>query len=267
MHNEHVYHGNGNAYELILLIAFVLLLVVYIFASFRSNRHFKRWPLYRSISWGLGILCITVIVIGPLANRAHMDFTAHMLGHLLLGMAAPLLIVLSAPMTLVMRNLHVKRARQLSKILKSYPVRILSDPMFASLINVGGLWVLYTTDLYSAMHHNIVLYFFIHLHVFLAGFVFTAAFISIDPTPHRTNFIYRAIILVLSFASHGILSKYIYANPPLGVTKTQAEMGSMLMYYGGDAIDIVLIYILCWQWYKSKKPWTWGRFSSERPLS
>ncbi|MEH7333573.1 cytochrome c oxidase assembly protein [Neobacillus drentensis] len=253
--------------ELILFIPFVLLLMVYIFASFRSNRQYKRWPLYRTLFWVSGILCITAVVAGPLVNRAHMDFTAHMLGHLLLGMASPLLIVLSAPMTLVMRNLNVKLARQLSKILKSYPIRILSDPMFASLFNVGGLWILYTTDLYSAMHHNIGLYFFIHVHVFLAGYMYAAAFISIDPTPHRTNFIYRAIVLVLSFASHGILSKYIYAHPPLGVTKTQAEMGSMLMYYGGDAIDIALIYILCWQWYKSKKPLAWGRFSSERRLS
>ncbi|MDN3019119.1 cytochrome c oxidase assembly protein [Paenibacillus sp. BSR1-1] len=254
MHNEHVYHGNGIAYELILLIAFLLVFVVYILASFISNRHYKRWPLSRTIFWVVGILCLAVTVVGSLAEQAHIDFSAHMLGHLLLGMAAPLLIVLSAPMTLVMRNLHVKRARQLSKFLKSYPIRILSDPIFASLFNVGGLWILYTTDLYSAMHHNIVLYFFIHVHVFLAGYLFTAAFISIDPTPHRTNFIYRTIVLFFSFANHGILSKYIYAHPPLGVAKAQAEMGSMLMYYGGDVIDIVLIYILCLQWYRFKRP-------------
>jgi putative membrane protein len=253
MHNEHIHHFNGNSYELMLSIPFVLLLILYIIATLVSNDHYKRWLLYRTISWGLGVLCIAAIVAGPIAKRAHADFSAHMIGHLLIGMVTPLLIVLSAPMTLLLRSLNVKVARQLSGVLKSFPIRVLSNPIVASVLNVGGLWILYTTDLYSAIHQNIVLYLFIHIHVFFAGYLFTASIIYIDPTPHRTNFIYRAIILVLTSASHGILSKYIYTNPPSGVPIAQAEKGAMLMYYGGDAVDIILIFILCLQWYKSSK--------------
>jgi putative membrane protein len=138
MHNEHIHHVIGNSYELILSIPFVLLLILYIVATLVSNYHYKRWSLYRTISWGLGVLCIAAIVVGPLAKRAHGDFSAHMIGHLLIGMITPLLIVLSAPMTLLLRSLNVKLARQLSGVLKSFPIRVLSNPIVASVLNVGG---------------------------------------------------------------------------------------------------------------------------------
>ncbi|WP_019153460.1 cytochrome c oxidase assembly protein [Robertmurraya massiliosenegalensis] len=245
MHNENV---------LLLVLPFILLIVGYIFAVLRSNQYTKRWTLYRTSSWILGMLCITAVFIGPLAELAHTNFTAHMLGHLLLGMIAPLLIVLSAPMTLLLRCLHVKRARQLSYLLKSTPVRLVHDPLIASVLNMGGLWLLYATDLYSAMHHHIFLFLFVHIHVFLAGYLFTASIVYFDPTPHRTSYIYRTIILILSSASHAILAKYLYTHPPAGVPKAQAEKGAMLMYYGGDAVDIILIIIFCFQWYKASKP-------------
>jgi cytochrome c oxidase assembly factor CtaG len=47
-----------------------------------------------------------------------------------------------------------------------------------------------------------------------------------------------------------------YTQPPAGVPVEQAEKGSMIMYYGGDLIDAVLIFILCHQWFKSARPVT-----------
>ncbi|MFE0555025.1 cytochrome c oxidase assembly protein [Paenibacillus sp. NPDC058910] len=76
----------------------------------------------------------------------------------------------------------------------------------------------------------------------------------VDVAPHRLSFETRAIILMIAMAGHGILSKYIYAYPPDGVSSEQAELGGMLMYYGGEAIDLFLVYWLCMQWYKSVRP-------------
>mgnify|MGYP003446024625 FL=1 len=65
---------------------------------------------------------------------------------------------------------------------------------------------------------------------------------------------YRAVVLIVALAGHSILAKYLYAYPPIGISKQQAERGSMLMYYGGDIIDAILIFILCFQWYKANRP-------------
>src|SRR5690606_5614714 len=93
-------------------------------------------------------------------------------------------------------------------------------------------------------------------HIFLAGYVFTASMIYIDPIPHRFSFLFRAIVFIVALAGHQVLSKYIYAFPPNGVTRTEAEAGGMLMYYGGDAIDLVIIFVLCYQWYCKTRPRT-----------
>ncbi|WNS73945.1 cytochrome c oxidase assembly protein [Bacillus sp. DTU_2020_1000418_1_SI_GHA_SEK_038] len=254
MNNNHIHHFSGNSFGPVLLLLLIIALIIYILAVVISNRRYKRWPLYRTAFWISGVICIAAAAVGPVAN--HADFTAHMLGHLLIGMLAPLLLALAAPMTLFLRILNVKFARRLSRILKSLPVKVVSNPAVASLLNVGGLWVLYTTELYGAMQKNMILHVLIHIHVFLAGYLFTISMIYIDPTPHRTSFVYRAIIFVIALAGHGILSKYIYIHPPSNVPLEQAEIGGMLMYYGGDAVDIIIIFILCLQWYRASRPRT-----------
>ncbi|MDY8164062.1 cytochrome c oxidase assembly protein [Bacillus thuringiensis] len=256
MKNNHLHLENGNFLEFLLLLLIVIIVMIYIIATVLSNRHHKRWPLHRTVFWILGTVCVATAVIGPLANRAHIDFIAHMLGHLLLGMLAPIFMVLAAPTTLFLRTLNVKTARHLSSVLKSWPIRTFSNPIVATFLNLGGLWILYTTNLYSAMHQNILLHLFIHLHVFIAGYLFTISIIYIDPAPHRYSYRYRAIVLIIALAGHGILSKYIYAYPPTGVVTAQAEIGGMLMYYGGDLIDIILIFIFCLQWFRASRPIT-----------
>jgi putative membrane protein len=254
--NNHLDHGEivGIVPQLLLSLPFLLAAGLYIFCTVYSNRCCKKWPFYRTACWGGGVFCTLAVVGGPLANRSHMDFRAHMIGHLLLGMLAPLLMVLAAPMMLFLRTLPVALARDLSRVLKSRPVRIVSDPIVAALLNVGGLWILYTYGLYVGMQHNLFLHIFIHFHVFLAGYLFTLAMISVDPAPHRPGFVYRAIVLALASGGHAILAKYIYVQPPSGVPVLQAEMGGMIMYYGGDIIDIIMIIILCFQWFKATRP-------------
>ena len=249
-----VHQGNGSVWEFFLAILFILGNIAYIHAAVISSRNYKRWPLFRIVLWISATLIAVFTMLGPGAFQNHTNFTRHMGVHLLIGMLAPLLMVLSAPITLLLRTLSVPAARKVSRLLRSPFMRLASNPIVAALLNVGGMFVLYTTDLYSWMHEYFLLYAVIHLHLFFAGYLFTAALLYIDPVSHRFSYPYRAVVLVLSLAGHGILSKLIYASPPEGVPKTEAEAGGMLMYYGGDGIDAVLIFILCWKWYHSARP-------------
>ncbi|ENH98197.1 hypothetical protein J416_01844 [Gracilibacillus halophilus YIM-C55.5] len=240
--------------QLFLAFPFVLLLFTYLFAGILSSKKHKPWPLRRYFFWFCGIAFLAITMIGPLAQEAHHNFSAHMIAHILLGMLAPLLLALAAPVTLILRTVQVSIARQISKLLRRKLFRLITDPTFATFLNVGGLWVLYTTDLYLIMQQNFVVHLFVNIHVFFAGYLFTTSIIYIDPTSHRRGFIYRSIVLVIALAGHGILAKYIFANPPVGVSQEQAEIGAMLMYYGGDAVDAILIFILCFQWFQFTRP-------------
>lgn len=237
-------------------VLFALITILYIFAVIGSVRkqRWKKADFLRVVLFMIGFICSAFAVVGPLAERAHDDFTIHMIGHLLLGMLGPFLIVLGAPMTFVLRALPISWARHVTRLLKSRPLQFFSHPIIASLLNIGGLWVLYTTHLFAFMHEQPFLHFIIHLHVFLAGYVITISIIYIDPTPHRYPFMFRAIVLVCSLAGHSVLSKYVYAHPPIGVSRADAETGAMLMYYGGDLIDLGIILIFCYQWFRATRP-------------
>ena len=250
-------HNHGAAVDSTNIgVLFAFISILYIIAVFISVRkqHWKKVDFLRVFLFIIGVICSAFAVVGPIAERAHVDFTIHMICHLLLGMLGPLLMALGAPMTFVLRALPVSWARQLTRLLKSRPLQFVSHPIIASLLNIGGLWVLYTTHLYALMHEQPLLYFIIHIHVFLAGYVFTTSIIYIDPTPHRYRFMFRAIVLVCSLAGHSILSRYLYAHPPIGVSSADAETGAMLMYYGGDLVDLGLILIFCYQWYRATRP-------------
>lgn len=251
---EGVYHLSAMLPQLILSLFFCILLIMYISATIFTNRRYKRWPLHRTVCWSLGILLALFSVAGPLATRATTDFTAHMFSHLLLGMLAPLLMVFAAPITLLLRTLSIPLARVFASFLRSWPSRIVTHPIVTTFLNIGGLWLLYTTDIYALMHENTFIHVIIHLHIFIAAYLFTVSIIYFDPVFHRKSFQYRAIMLIIALAGHGILSKYIYAHPPVGVPLEQAELGSMMMYYGGDVIDAVIIFFLCLQWFRAVRP-------------
>ncbi|WP_248138790.1 cytochrome c oxidase assembly protein [Bacillus infantis] len=253
--NSHQHHETVGGAGLVaaqsaLIMFFVCLLLMYLAVQFFGKRD---WPFYRTVLWAAGILCC-MAAAGPIASWSHNHFSMHMMGHLLLGMLGPLLMVLSAPVTLFLRMLPAGHARKGARLLKSRFFGFVSHPAIAAILNIGGLWLLYTTDLFTRMHQQPLLYLLVHLHVFLAGYLFTASFVSIEPTPHRKNFMPRAAILITALAGHGILSKYLYAHPPAGVSIDQAQSGAVLMYYGGDLIDVFIIIFFCLEWYKARRP-------------
>ena len=234
--------------DVILALAGVLALLVYWAAAWLSRGR-GPWPRRRALLWSGGVTACLLAVLGPLADRAAVDFRAHMLGHLLLGMIGPLLLVLAAPVTLALRTLPVRGARVLVRLLDTWPVRFLVHPVTAATLNLGGLWLLYTTTLYSQTLSSPVAHGLVHVHVLLSGYLFAAAIVGIDPDRHRRSLLIRAVVLVSFMAGHSILAKFIYANPPVGVDAAQAELGAMVMYYGGDVVDLVLLVILGHRWY------------------
>lgn len=217
----------------------------------RTSRH-RGWPRRRTVLWLAGLLTAVVATAGPLAEAAHHEFWAHVVTHLLVAMAAPLLLVLAAPVTLGLRALPVPAARRLSRVLGSWPIKLLTEPLVAGVIDLGGLWVFYRTGLLAASQDSELLHAVIHTHMFSAGTLFAVAIVGVDPMPHRRSFAHRGAVLVLAAAAHAILAKSLYADPPAGVTSGAVEAGAVIMYYGGDVVEIAMMAVLCSAWYRSR---------------
>jgi putative membrane protein len=247
---DHIHHeGASLSADALLALPFAVALVVYLSATALQFRRANRWPWYRTLLWVIGVVAAASAFVGPVATGAHSSFAGHMTAHALVGMVAPLCVVLAAPVTLALRSINVVPARRLSRLLNSSPARWLTHPAVAAVINVGSLWVLYRSPLYGAAQHSTLLHTVVMAHFLVAGVLFTASIIPVDPAPHRTSYPVRMGVLVIALAAHGILAKTLYANPPTGVSAADAEAGSVLMYYSGDIVDIVIITILCARWY------------------
>lgn len=250
-HARHQTMGNPSPWPWIMLLVTLGLLYAIGVARQPGTKH---WKGRRTLLWYAGLLVAGVALIGPLPAAGHGNFVVHMLGHLLLGMLAPILLVLGAPVTLALRALPVARSRQMVRWLAHPLFAVLAHPVPAAVLHMGGLVLLYTTDLYRIMHEHALVYVLVHAHMLFAGYLFTAAMIGIDPVANRPSYGYRTVVLVLALGAHSILAKSLYAHPPAGVPIDQAQAGSMVMYYGGDAVDLVLIIVFCAQWYRATRP-------------
>jgi putative membrane protein len=209
----------------------------------------RPWPIHRTASWLAGVGCAIAALTGPLAS-AHGDLRAHMAGHLLLGMVAPLFLALARPVTLLLRALPVAAARRVGRLLRTAPVRLLTDPLVATALNATGLWLLYRTGAFTAMLHSPSLHLLVSGHVLLTGWLATVGVLALEPTPHRRSVVARAGALAAGMAAHDVLATSLYATPPVGVG--HAAAGAQLMYHGGTVVDLAVAGLLWRQWYCSR---------------
>lgn len=240
--------GPGPA-ELVTAVAALLVAVAYLSAARRLRRRGDAWPRWRDVSFTAGGVGTAWAAVGGLPGG---PFTGHVVQHLVVGMAAPLLFVVARPLTLALRALSPGRARRfLLAVVHSRPAGRLVFPPLAALLDVGGLWLLYRTELFAAMDHQPLLHGAVHAHMTAAGLLFTVAVCHLDPLRRRWSIAVRGATLLAAGAAHGLLAKTLYALPPPGTGFTTADLrgGAQWMYYGGDAVEAALAVVLGVGWY------------------
>jgi putative membrane protein len=247
---EHTGHG-ADALSEITLLTLVITAGVYAGAAF-NVRERQGWSWWRVVAWVTAMGLVLASLTGRLGTAAAVDFRAHVVTHLLLGQAVPLLIVAAAPVTLLLRALPVGAARRVTWLLGTWPLRWLTEPVVAAVLSIGGLWVLYGTPVYALSQSYEWLHVLVHAHLMITGYLVTASLVGRDPMPHRRSHGYRSVVLVALLAAHAIVAKTLYAVPPTGVPVERAESGAMIMYYGGDALSLVLVIWLCAEWYRRR---------------
>ena len=237
--------------ELIPLALTLVTLAGYGAALSRLRRRGDRWPVSRAACLVAGSLCVAAAVLPPVSSHDEF-FPVHAGQHLLLGMIGPAFLALSAPVTIALRTLPPGPRRLLLRLLHSRLAVVLSAPATAILLDVGGLYALYLTSVYSVAERNDLVHAAVHLHMFLAGCLLSWAIIGVDPIRRRPGIKARLAALVIGAAAHDTLAKLMYAHnlPVGGGTITGRHAGAELMYYGGTIIDLALAIIVMAQWYQ-----------------
>ncbi|GAA2340559.1 cytochrome c oxidase assembly protein [Streptomyces cuspidosporus] len=254
----HEPHTGAEALETLLPVAAVLVLACgYLLLARRArSRHPGRpWAGRRTASFLAGCALLAVALLPPLAPFAHGDFRGHMAQHLLIGMYAPLALVLGAPVTLLLRTLPAHRARRAAGLLRTRPLRLLAHPATALALSTGGLVVLYCTPLYDATAHRPLAHGLLHAHFLFSGYLFAWAVAGPDPGPTRPGVPARLVFLGVAVALHATLAQLMYGGFLIAVHAPipQVRGAAQLMYYGGDIAELLLAAALVATWRPARR--------------
>lgn len=191
----------------------VLAVALYIKGVVILTRRGDKWPIGRTISFALGISAIDFATSGGLGVYAHFAFSWHMVAHMVLGMIAPIGIVLGAPITLALRTLPQSRDGQelgvrglLIKALHSRYARVLTNPVVALAIFDGSLFALYFTSLFGGMMQSHQGHLFMSIHFILTGILFFHVIVGVDPNPRKVPHIIRIVVLFAAMSIHAFFS-------------------------------------------------------------
>ena len=199
-----------------------LMVALYIKGVVVLTKRGDKWPVGRTIAFALGIAATDFATSGGLGLYAQFTFSYHMMAHMVLGMIAPIGLVLGAPMTLALRTLPQGRNSDergvrgsLLAALHSKIGVIYTNPIVALAIFDGSLFALYFTDLFAVLMQSHVGHLFMSLHFLAAGFLFFFIIIGVDPNPRRVHHLVQIVILFAAMSIHAFFSVALMSTTTL----------------------------------------------------
>ena len=206
-----------------LIIGLLTLMVaLYIKGVVVLTKRGDKWPVGRTVAFALGIAATNFATSGGLGLYAQFSFSYHMMSHMVLGMIAPIGLVLGAPMTLALRTLPQGRNSEergirgsLLAALHSKIGVIYTNPIVALAIFDGSLFALYFTDLFAVLMQSHAGHLFMSLHFLAAGFLFFFIIIGVDPNPRRVHYLVQIVILFAAMSIHAFFSVALMSTSTL----------------------------------------------------
>jgi len=170
--------------------------------------------------------------------------------HMLVGMYAPLALVLAAPVTLVLRGFRPAAAREVTGLLHSRPARALAHPAVALALSTGSLVPLYFTPLGDAAMRSPIGHGLMLAHLLASGCLFAYVIAGPDPVPARPGVLARLVYLGVAVAAHALIAQAMYGGflTDIYASISQVQQGAEIMYYGGDIAELLLAAALVATW-------------------
>ncbi|MEN9622651.1 MAG: hypothetical protein RLZZ307_383 [Actinomycetota bacterium] len=208
--------------DALIIGVLITIVALYIKGVVILKKRGDSWPVGRTISFALGVAVLDFATSGGLGVYALFSFEYHMIAHMVIGMVAPIGLVLGAPITLALRTLPQGRTPEergvrgmLIALLHSRYSIVLTNPITALALFDGSLFVLYFTDLFGNLMQSHVGHLFMNLHFLLAGYLFFYVIIGIDPNPKKIPHLFRIVILFAAMSIHAFFAIALLATTTL----------------------------------------------------
>ena len=196
--------------DLIWLLISTLGIVLYLVGVWRLRKRGDTWSPARTISWVAGMLLLAWITSGPMNVYEQYLFSVHMIAHMMLTMAVPVLLVPGAPVTLISRA--VQKRTDASEGVREWVLwavhtpyaQFVANPYFAALNFASSLVVFYYTPLFSWATREHVGHEWMIVHFLITGYLFVQSLVGVDPGPKPINYPVRLMILLGTLTFHAL---------------------------------------------------------------
>ncbi|WP_052849022.1 cytochrome c oxidase assembly protein [Streptomyces avicenniae] len=254
--------------DTVFLVGCVVVLALYAWAVVRLHRRGDRWGVGRTVSFTLGVLSIAAVTCTGLNDYGMVLFSAHMLQHMVISMVSPILLLLGAPVTLLLRALPAggTSRRAVVRLLHSRWMRVVTSPLFTITLFVASLYALYFTPTFDFLMESRIGHLGMMLHFLAVGLIFFWPIMGVDPGPHRPGHLMRMLELFATMPFHAFFGIALmmgstpmvetFADPPASLgtdaLADQSAAGGMAWAFSEIPTVIVLIALVI-QWYVSEQ--------------
>lgn len=230
--------------------------VGYAAATTRVWRRGGRWPARRPVAFGAGLVTMLLATQSGLGAYDGVLFSAHAAQHVLLGMVAPGLLALGAPLTLALRVAPRQLGRRLAGTARSPLAAVATHPLAAWSLFVVSPFVLYFSPLYALTLRNEPAHVLAHAVLVLSGSLFLGPLVGRDPTRWRLPHGLRVLALVLTLPLHGFLGVALMSSSEATLSVTglaDQRRGGALLWLAGDLAAVVLLGVAVARWVRSEE--------------
>jgi putative copper resistance protein D len=183
------------------------------------------------VAWVAGALIMVWATSGAPGIYGRVLFSSHMLGHMIMSMVVPPLLVLGAPVTLALRTLPSRRdgsrgpREWLLEVVHSRFLGVLGHPIVAAGFFAVSLIVFYYSPLFELALRTHTGHVLMHLHFLLVGYLFASVLIGVDPGPHRPPYPMRLLLLFATMAFHAFFGVALVSGSQLLAGDVLAHLG------------------------------------------
>lgn len=192
--------------------------VAYLVWVRRLRRRGDAWPFGRTVAWVFGWLLFTWAIAGAPGAYGRVLFSMHMVQHMTVATAVPVLLVLGAPVTLALRALARRTDGSMGPrewtlaIVRSTWVTLLGRPVVAGVVFVGSLVVFYYSSLFDIALESHTGHVLMTAHFLLAGYLFAGCLVGIDPGLAQPTYPLRVLMVMVVFGFHALFSVSLMAS-------------------------------------------------------
>ncbi len=204
----------------------------------RLRRRGRTWPAPRTACFALAWLLVAVSVFSGLTAFAATNFSAFAAQYIMVGLVAPALLALSAPISLAVQS---SSAPDRGRWVESLPARALGHPF--------STWILFSATVFTVFFSGVLrgadaggaAQQAVFLWLLVVGWMFFLPVADVDPLPFRIGPWPRILYLLLSFPVFAIMGMGLESRtgrPVPGISPASLHLGGAVIGVAGEGLAL-----------------------------